>query len=79
VVPLWLTCVVLPSYFPCKVVILIRISSTPSDMGEACSLCPNVGLDLHICGLRFMRMLLATWKSRFDVNQLLLLVLPLHV
>jgi hypothetical protein len=31
---------------PCKV-ILIRISATPSDMGEACSLCLNVEVLYH--------------------------------
>jgi hypothetical protein len=62
--------------FPLQGYILIRISVTPSDMGEACSLCPNIGLDLH-CWLRIMRML-ATLKSRFDNTQLLLLVLPSH-
>jgi hypothetical protein len=29
--------------------ILIRISTTPLDMGEACSLCSNVVMELHYC------------------------------
>jgi hypothetical protein len=37
----WLTCVVLSDYFLAWY-IMIRIFTTPSDMGEACSLCPNV-------------------------------------
>jgi hypothetical protein len=42
--PVWFSCVVLLGYFPCKVIILIQISATPSDMGEAClllSFCRN--------------------------------------
>jgi hypothetical protein len=38
---------------PCKV-ILIRISVTPSDMGEACSLCSNVEVLYHHVYMRFM-------------------------
>jgi hypothetical protein len=38
---------------PCKV-ILIRISATPSDMGEACSLCLNVEVLYHHVHMRFM-------------------------
>jgi hypothetical protein len=40
---------------PCKV-ILIRISVTPSDMGEACSLCSNVEALYHHVHMRFMVM-----------------------
>jgi hypothetical protein len=38
---------------PCKV-ILIRISVTPSDMGEAYSLCLNVEVLYHHVHMRFM-------------------------
>jgi hypothetical protein len=38
---------------PCKV-ILIRISATPSDMGEACSLCLNIEVLYHHVHMRFM-------------------------
>jgi hypothetical protein len=38
---------------PCKV-ILIRIFATPSDMGEACSLCLNVEMLYHHVYMRFM-------------------------
>jgi hypothetical protein len=38
---------------PCKVII-IRISTTPSDMGEACSLCINVEELYHHVHMRFM-------------------------
>jgi hypothetical protein len=38
---------------PCKV-ILIRISMTPSDMGEACSLCLNIEVLYHHVHMRFM-------------------------
>jgi hypothetical protein len=38
---------------PCKV-ILIRNSATPSDMGEACSLCSNVEVLFHHVHMRFM-------------------------
>jgi hypothetical protein len=38
---------------PCKV-ILIRISVTPSDMGEPCSLCLNVEVIYHHVHMRFM-------------------------
>jgi hypothetical protein len=38
---------------PCKV-ILIRISATPSDMGEACSLCLNVEVIYHHVHMRFI-------------------------
>jgi hypothetical protein len=38
---------------PCKV-ILIRIFVTPSDMGEACSLCSNVEVLYHHVHMRFM-------------------------
>jgi hypothetical protein len=38
---------------PCKV-ILIRISTTPSDMGEACSLCLNIEVLYHHVYMRFM-------------------------
>jgi hypothetical protein len=38
---------------PCKV-ILIRISATPLDMGEACSLCSNVEVLYHHVHMRFM-------------------------
>jgi hypothetical protein len=40
---------------PCKV-ILIRISVTPSDMGDACSLCSNVEVLYHQVHMRFMVM-----------------------
>jgi hypothetical protein len=33
-VHLWLTCVVLLGYFPCKGVLLIQISMTPYKMGD---------------------------------------------
>jgi hypothetical protein len=36
--------------------ILIRISLTPLDMGEACSLCPNVEVLFHYVRMRFMVM-----------------------
>jgi hypothetical protein len=35
-------------------IILIRISATPSDMGEACSLCSNVEVLYHYVHTRFM-------------------------
>jgi hypothetical protein len=35
-------------------VILIRISTTPSDMGEVCSLCSNVEVLYHHIHMRFM-------------------------
>jgi hypothetical protein len=35
-------------------IILIRISATPSDMGEACSLCSNVEVLYHHVHMRFM-------------------------
>jgi hypothetical protein len=38
---------------PCKV-ILIRISTIPSDIGEACSLCSNVEVLYHHVHMRFM-------------------------
>jgi hypothetical protein len=38
---------------PCKV-IFIQISVTPSDMGEACSLCLNVEVLYHYVHMRFM-------------------------
>jgi hypothetical protein len=38
---------------PCKV-ILIQISVTPLDMGEACSLCLNVEVLYHYVHMRFM-------------------------
>jgi hypothetical protein len=38
---------------PCKV-ILIRISTTPSDMGEACSLCSNMEVLFHHVHMRLM-------------------------
>jgi hypothetical protein len=37
-------------------IILIRISMTPSDMGEACSLCSNVEVLYHHVHMRFMVM-----------------------
>jgi hypothetical protein len=37
---------------PCKV-ILIQISATPSDMGEACLLCLNVEMLYHHVHMRF--------------------------
>jgi hypothetical protein len=40
---------------PCKV-ILIRISTTPSDMGEVCSLCSNVEVLYYHVHMRFMVM-----------------------
>jgi hypothetical protein len=40
---------------PCKVT-LIRISATPSDMGDACSLCSNVEVVYHHVHMRFMVM-----------------------
>jgi hypothetical protein len=33
--------------------LLIRISTTPSDMNEACSLCPNVEVLNHYVHMRF--------------------------
>jgi hypothetical protein len=39
----------------CKV-ILFRISTTPSDMGEVCSLCSNVEVLYHHIHMRFMVM-----------------------
>jgi hypothetical protein len=41
---------------PCKV-ILIRISTTPSDMGDACSLCSNVEVLYHHVHMRCMVMI----------------------
>jgi hypothetical protein len=38
---------------PCKV-ILLRISATPLDMGEACSLCSNIEVLYHHVHMRFM-------------------------
>jgi hypothetical protein len=38
---------------PCKV-ILIQISATPLNMGEACSLCSNVEVLYHHVYMRFM-------------------------
>jgi uncharacterized membrane protein YagU involved in acid resistance len=38
---------------PCKV-ILIQISVTPSDMGEACSLFSNIEVLYHHVHMRFM-------------------------
>jgi hypothetical protein len=38
---------------PCKV-ILIQISVTPSNMGEACSLCLNIEVLYHHVHMRFM-------------------------
>jgi hypothetical protein len=35
-------------------VILIRISATPSDMGEACSLCLNIEVLYHHVHMRFI-------------------------
>jgi hypothetical protein len=35
-------------------IILIRIFATPSDMGEACSLCSNVEVIYHHIHMRFM-------------------------
>jgi hypothetical protein len=37
-------------------IILIRISTTPLDMGEACSLCSNVEVLYHHVHMRFMVM-----------------------
>jgi hypothetical protein len=37
-------------------IILIRISVTPSDMGEACSLCSNVEVLYHHVHMRLMVM-----------------------
>jgi hypothetical protein len=34
--------------------ILIRISMTPSDIGEACSLFPNIEVPFHYVHMRFM-------------------------
>jgi hypothetical protein len=48
-VPVWFTCVILTGYFPCKV--------TPSDMGEACSLCTNIEVLYHYVLMRVMAML----------------------
>jgi hypothetical protein len=53
--PPWLTCVVLSGYFPARC-ILIQISTTPSDMGETCSLCSNVEVSFHYVHMRFMIM-----------------------
>jgi hypothetical protein len=49
ILPSWLTCVVLPGY-----IILIQISTTLSDMCEACSLCSNVEVLYHHVHMRFM-------------------------
>jgi hypothetical protein len=38
---------------PCKVIV-IRISVTPSDMGEACSLCSNIEVLFHHVHMRLM-------------------------
>jgi hypothetical protein len=35
-------------------IILIRISTTPLNMGDACSLCPNVEVLYHHVHMRFM-------------------------
>jgi hypothetical protein len=35
-------------------IILIRISTTPSDTGEACSLCSNIEVLYHHVHMRFM-------------------------
>jgi hypothetical protein len=49
---------VLPScvarLIPCKVIVLIQISATRSNMGEACSLCLNVEVLYHHVHMRFM-------------------------
>jgi hypothetical protein len=39
--------------YPLQGVLLIRISVTPSDMGEACSLCPNIEVLFHYVHMRF--------------------------
>jgi hypothetical protein len=39
--------------------ILIRIFMTPSDMGDACSLCSNVVMELYYVHMRIM--MLTTW------------------
>jgi hypothetical protein len=49
--------------------IFIQISTTPSDMGEACSLCSNTVRNL-IVDMRIMRMTLTSLYSRLDSNQL---------
>jgi hypothetical protein len=49
VLPSWLTCVVLPGY-----IILIQISVTLSDMGDAYSLCLNIEVIYHHIHMRFM-------------------------
>jgi hypothetical protein len=51
VIPVWFTCIVLSGYFPLQG--LIRISMTPSDMGEACSLRLNVEVLYHRVHMRF--------------------------
>jgi hypothetical protein len=40
--------------------VLIQISTTPSDMGEACSLCSNVVMKLHYVDMRMMMIMLTT-------------------
>jgi hypothetical protein len=35
-------------------IILIRISATPSDIGEACSLCSNIEVIYHHVCMRFI-------------------------
>jgi hypothetical protein len=52
VLPLWHMYHV-ASLIPCKV-ILIQISTTPSDMGEAYSLCLNIEVLYHHVHMRFM-------------------------
>jgi hypothetical protein len=47
--------------FPLQGCILIRISVTPLDMGDACSLCSNIVMELHYVDLRMMMMMLTTW------------------
>jgi hypothetical protein len=55
VILVWFTCVVLSSYFPCKVTIDSNLCDTLG-MGEACSLCTNVEVILHYILMRFMFM-----------------------
>jgi hypothetical protein len=41
--------------------LLIQISVTPSDMGEACSLCINVEVIYHYVHMRFMVMVMLNY------------------
>jgi hypothetical protein len=71
VVPVWPTCVML---WGCYLVrcILIRISMTPYDMGEACSLCSNVEVQTPLCSSENYVNDIATWWSRIWWQNLLI-------